>query len=286
MSRIKSLDELSRMFAKEYAVVSLKFVKSFMVHPKQADANAKEVLEKAGFIRGRQVSLEDKGNKCGFTHCVCYWRKDYFNGVAPTLEITKELANKKVSGKAKPAAAATLLGQPVREATPEPVADQPEEQTVAPEGPIFEAAPLITAFRHLRDEAVKTYLRTLPPSHQRAFCLLYESSFQDFNGVCTLKSEEDNTVHTFEACPLSEDARRYYNTLINMFYQDEEMWGAFVLWLELHGKPDLAQGWKSLLKPPYSESLKSSYFMLTDTIKLFEDELSLLLGFDHEAEGR
>lgn len=62
--------------------------------------------------------------------------------------------------------------------------------------------------------------------------------------------------------------------------------GAFVLWLELHGKPDLAQGWKSLLKPPYSESLKSSYFMLTDTIKLFEDELSLLLGFDHEAEGR
>ncbi len=276
MSRILSLDELSKMFAKEYAVVSLKFVKSFMVHPKQANDNAKEVLEKAGFVRGRQVSLEDKGNKCGFTHCVCYWRKDYFNGVAPTLEITKELANKKVSGKAKPAAAAT----------PEPVADQPEEQTVAPEEPIFEAAPLITAFSHLRNEAVKTYLRTLPPSHQRAFCLLYESSFQDFNGVCTLKSEEDNTVHTFEACPLSEDARRYYNALINMFYQDEEMWGAFVLWLELHGKPDLAQGWKSLLKPPYSESLKSSYFLLTDTIKLFEDELSLLLGFDHEAEGR
>ncbi|EIV7835542.1 hypothetical protein MA126_004777 [Escherichia coli] len=78
-------------------------------------------------------------------------------------------------------------------------------------------------------------------------------------------------------------ARRYYNALINMFYQDEEMWGAFVLWLELHGKPDLAQGWKALLKPPYSESLKSSYFMLTDTVKLFEDELSLLLGFDHEA---
>lgn len=280
MSRIKSLDELSSMFAKEYAVVSLKFVKSFMVHPKQADANAKEVLEKAGFIRGRQVSLEDKGNKCGFTHCVCYWRKDYFNGVAPTLEITKELANKKVSGKAKPAAAATLLGQPVRAVTPEPVADQPKEQTVAPEEPIFEAAPLITAFSHLRNEAVKTYLRTLPPSHQRAFCLLYESSFQDFNGVCTLKSEEDNTVHTFEACPLSEDARRYYNTLINMFYQDEEMWGAFVLWLELHGKPDLAQGWKSLLKPPYSESLRSAYFFLTDLDKMIQEKLASLTGLN------
>ncbi|EIF8135400.1 hypothetical protein LF001_005018 [Escherichia coli] len=270
MSRIKSLDELSRMFAKEYAVVSLKFVKSFMVHPKQADANAKEVLEKAGFIRGRQVSLEDKGNKCGFTHCVCYWRKDYFNGVAPTLEITKELANKKVSGKAKPAAAAT----------PEPVADQPEEQTVAPEEPIFEAAPLITAFSHLRDEAVKTYLRTLPPSHQRVFCFLFESSFQDFNGVCTLKSEEDNTVHTFEACPLSEDARRYYNALINMFYQDEEMWGPIVLWLELHGKPDLAQEWKSLLKPPYSQSLRSAYFFLTDLDKMIQEKLASLTGLN------
>ena len=263
MSRIKSLDELSRMFAKEYAVVSLKFVKSFMVHPKQADANAKEVLEKAGFIRGRQVSLEDKGNKCGFTHCVCYWRKDYFNGAAPTLEITKELANKKLSGKAKPAAAAT----------PEPVADQPGE-------PIFEAAPLITAFRYLRDEAVKTYLRTLPPSHQRAFCLLYESVFQDLNGVCTLKSEEDNTVHTFEACPMSEDVRRFYNPLINMFYQDEKMWGAFVLWLELHGKPDLAQGWKSLLKPPYSESLRSAYFFLTDLDKMIQEKLASLTGLN------
>lgn len=269
MSCILSLDELSKMFAKEYAVVSLKFVKSFMVHPKQANDNAKEVLAKAGFVRGRHVNLPEPSNPCGCTSTICYWRKDYFAGTAPTYEVTKELANKKVSGKAKPAAAAT----------PELVADQPEEQTVAPEEPIFEAAPLITAFSHLRNEAVKTYLRTLPPSHQRAFCLLYESSFQDFNGVCTLKSEEDNTVHTFEACPLSEDARRYYNALINMFYQDEDIWGAFVLWLELHGKPDLAQGWKSLLKPPYSESLKSSYFMLTDTIELFEDELRLLLGF-------
>ncbi|HGT8894715.1 hypothetical protein [Escherichia coli] len=268
MTKVQSLDELSRMFAKEYAVVSLKFVREHLAHPKHphAIANAKTLLKKAGFIRGRQVSLEDKGNKCGFTHCVCYWRKDYFNGVAPTLEITKELANKKVSGKAKPAAAAM----------PEPVADQPEEQTVAPEELIFEAAPLITAFSHLRNEAVKTYLRTLPPSHQRAFCLLYESVFQDLNGICTLKSEEDNTVHTFEACPMSEDARRFYNPLINMFYQDEEMWGAFVLWLELHGKPDLAQGWKSLLKPPYSESLRSAYFFLTDLDKMIQEKLASL----------
>ncbi|EGV2878770.1 hypothetical protein JF516_005205 [Escherichia coli] len=262
MSRIKSLAELSRMFAKEYAVVSLKFVKSFMAHPKQANDNAKVVLEQAGFIRGRQVSLEDKGNKCGFTHCVCYWRKDYFNGVAPTLEITKELANKKVSGKAKPAAAAM----------PEPVADPKEEPSTSGLG----AEQTLEVMQDLFEKTIKNYLQTLPPSHQRVFCFLFESVFQDFNGVCTLKSKEDNTVHTFEACPLSEDARRFYNQLINMFYQNEEFWGPYILWLELHGKNDVGQGWKSLLKPPYSQSLRSSYFFLTDLQALYDEKAQAL----------
>lgn len=259
MSKIKSLDELAKML-EEYAVVSLKFVKSFMMHPKQADRNAKLVLKKAGFVRGRQISLKEPANASGVTNCICYWRKDYFDGKAPAYKVMQELANKKLTHKAEPV-----------------VADQPK-QTVAPKEPVFDVVPLATAFRHLRGEAVKTYLRTLPPDHQRVFCFLFESVFQDLSGVCTLKSEEDNTVHVFEACPLSEEARRYYNPLINMFYQDEEMWGPFVLWLELNGKPDVKQEWKSLLQPPYSKTLLSSYFFLTDLDKLFGDELTLLAG--------
>ncbi|HGT8958502.1 hypothetical protein [Escherichia coli] len=294
---VMTLSQLAKKFAKEYAVVSLKFVKSQLEHPDHphANKNAEALLKEAGFVKGGQVRLVDETNACGYTTATCYWCEDYFNNKAPTYQVMKKLANQKL--------------------VPEPVADQPEEhdcggdtqlancreldsdalsesqtceasdeRTVALEEPAFEAAALIPAFVYLRREVVKTYLKALPPSHQRAFCLLYEAVFQDLDGICTLYSqrEEDGsyTKHQFEACPLSEDARRFYNPLINMFYHNGESWHGIVVDLELHGKPDLTQGWKSLLKPPYSETLLSTYYFLTNLNALLEDTLKKLTGLN------
>ncbi|HDH8921901.1 TPA: hypothetical protein PJN01_004853 [Escherichia coli] len=284
---VMSLSQLAKMFAKEYAVVSLKFVKSHLEHPDHphANKNAETLLKKAGFVKGGQVRLVDKTNACGYTTATCYWRKDYFNNKAPTYQLAKKLANQKLASEKEPVA--LVLADPSEDHACGGISDAlseaktceaSDEQTVALEEPAFEVTEFVPVYLHLRHEVVKTYLKALPPSHQRAFCLLFESVFQDLNGVCTLKSEEDNTVHTFEACSLSEDARRYYNALINMFYQDEGMWGPIVLWLELHGKPDLTQGWKSLLKPPYSETLLSTYYFLTNLDALLKDTLEKLTG--------
>ncbi|EGY9144712.1 hypothetical protein JI675_004988 [Escherichia coli] len=285
---VMSLGQLAKKFAKEYAVVSLKFVKSQLEHPDHphANANAEDLLKKAGFAKGRQVRLADKANACGYTTATCYWRKNYFDNKMPDYQIMKEMANQKLGSEFGPVA--LTFADPEEIQAAQAAYDKarlgiPKDCTIelpqAPEAPIFEAAPLIVAFRHLRDEAIKTYLRTLPPSHQRVFCSLYESVFQDLNGYCAL-TDEEGTVHTLAAVPMSEDARRYYSPLINMFYQDEEMWGPIILWLELHGKPDPAQGWKSLLQPPYSESLRSAYFFLTDLDKLIQEDLASLTGLN------
>lgn len=264
MSKIKTLKELAKVFAKNYDVVSLKFVKSVLEHQKQADKNAKILLREAGFVKGQKVNLKDDSNRCGYTHATCYWNRAVFNGKAPDYKTLQERANK---------------------ITPEQIVE-PEQITmpaeaVAPEetaAPAEAAVPRLPDLVHLRHEARKAYLRSLPPSHQRAFCLLYESVFQDLNGICTMYSKEDEgyTRHEFEAVPLSEDARRYYTPLINMFYQNKDVWHFHVVELELHGKPDIEQGWKSLLQPPYSKTLLSAYFYLTDLDNLFEEELALL----------
>lgn len=285
---VMSLGQLAKKFAKEYAVVSLKFVKSQLEHPDHphANANAEDLLKKAGFAKGRQVRLADKTNACGYTTATCYWRKNYFDNKMPDYQIMKEMANQKLGSEF--GSVALTFADPEELRLAQEAFDRARlgipkgvkfELPQAPEAPIFEAAPLIVAFRHLRDEVIKTYLRTLPPSYQRAFCSLFETVHCDVSGVCTL-TDEDGTVHTFQALPLPEETRRYYNALMNMFYQDEEMWGAFVLWLELHGKPDLAQEWKSLLQPPYSESLRSAYSFLTDLDKLIQEDLASLTGLN------
>lgn len=263
MSRIKSLDELSKMFAENYAVVSLKFVKSFMAHPKQANDNAKKVLEKAGFVRGRHINLPEPKNPCGNTGCVCYWRKDYFNGVQPPYEVMKKLANKKVSGKAKPAAATT----------PEPVADQPKEE---PSTSGLGAEQTLEVMQDLFKKTIKNYLRTLPADHQQAFGHLFKAVHQNVKGWCVL-TDEDGTTHNLDAGHLPEDARRFYNPLINMFYQGKEFWGPYILWLEQDGKkPERYNSWQKLFEPPYSKSLLSSYFFLTDLLALYDEKAQAL----------
>lgn len=288
-----TLNQLAKMFAKEYAVVSLKFVKSQLRHPKHphANDNAKTLLESAGFVRGQQVSLEDPANPSGYTSTICYWRRDYFDGVAPDYKTMQRLANKKSPGKVETVAAPVADQEKLRLAQEafdrarlgipkgwkkaleeESCSDQPDDDDFADDFNIVEMT-LIT--RHLLDETIKNYLRTLPVDHQRAFCSLFEAVNCDVSGVCTL-TDEDGTVHTFQALPLPEETRRYYNTLMNMFYQDDERWGPFILWLEEQSKP-VDDSWKKLLQKPYSESLQRSYFFLTDLQALFVEKSAALI---------
>ncbi|EPP4590489.1 hypothetical protein ACUSMN_004848 [Escherichia coli] len=287
---VPSLNKLAEMFRKEYAVVSLKFVKSQLQHPDHphANANAKALLEKAGFIRGRHINLPEPKNPCGTTSCICYWNKAYFDGEEPAYEIMNEMANKKL--KDLPAAlepdpvATTAVAVKATEST-EPA--DPERFAVDEDGyldPAFAESlswkipanpvEICEAFHPMLEENIKTYLRTLAPSHQRAFCYLYESSFQDLQGNCTL-TDFDGTKHVFQTVPLSEDARRHYAALINMFYQEEKFWGRLIIWLEHHCK-FCGESWEPLLQYPYSEALLSSYFYLTDLRQLYKDKHYLL----------
>ncbi|HBE2986453.1 TPA: hypothetical protein KL481_004517 [Escherichia coli] len=262
MSRILSLDELSKMFAENYAVVSLKFVRSHLLHSKQSEKNAKALLEKAGFTRGPQVDLPDSGNASKHTNGICYWNFNYFYGVKPDKHTMQKLANKKVSGKAKPAAAAT----------PEPVADQQEEKSLTLG---FNAEKIQELMQDLFEKTIKNYLRSLPADHQQALGHIFKSIHTDVGGCCVL-IDEDGTRHELSAYPLPEDARRFYTPLINMFYNynGKEFWGPYILWLEQHGKePTRWDAWKGMFKPPYSEALLSSYFFLNALGDLYSEEL-------------
>lgn len=258
---IPSLNKLAEMFAKNYAVVSLKFVKSQLQHPDHphANANAKALLEKAGFVRGRQISLKEPANPSGVTNCVCYWRKDYFAGHAPAYEVMQELANKEVN-------ATTSKEEPAT------VADQPKEEPLTSG---FGAEQTREVIQDLFEKTIKNYLRSLPADHQKAFCYLFEAVNQDLQGFCTL-TDADGTIHNFAAGALPEDVRRFYNPLVNMFYQDKDFWGPYIIWLEQHGKSDSYDLWKKLLKRPYSQSLLSGYFFLTDLQALYVEKAEAL----------
>lgn len=261
MTRILSLDELSKMFAENYAVVSLKFVRSHLLHAKQSEKNAKSLLRDAGFVRGPTVSLKDPANASGYTWALCYWRKDYFGGRAPDKHTLQKLADKRLE--ALPSEIETEQG-PVSE-----VVVQPHFWEI-PANPVE----VCLFFDRMLEENIKTYLRALPPSYQRAFCYLYESAFQDLQGNCTL-TDSDGTTHVFGTVPLSEDARRYYAALINMFYQEEAFWGRMIIWLE-HNSKFSGESWKPLLQHPYSEALQHSYFYLTDLRQLHKDNFYTL----------
>lgn len=269
MKHIKPLDQLARMFSKNYAVVSLKFVREHLAHPEypHAIATAKTLLKKAGFVRGRQIQLPEPNNPCGFTSALCYWRKDYFDGHTPNNEVMREMVDMKLASENGP------IIIPFADADEALCGDQPDNDDFVPHD--FNIAEMTLITRHLLDETIKNYLRTLPVSHQRAFCTLFETVHCDLSGVCTL-TDEDGTVHTFQAMPLPEEARRYYNVLMNMFYQDEERWGPFVLWLEEQSKP-VDDSWKKLLQEPYSESLQRSYFFLADLQRLFAEKSTALI---------
>lgn len=270
MKRIKPLDQLARMFSKNYAVVSLKFVRTHLAHPEHphAIANAKTLLKKAGFVRGRQIQLPEPNNPCGFTSALCYWRKDYFDSRTPNNEVMREMVDMKLASENGPIVIPFADDQPVNEES----LSVPDDDFVPHD---FNGVEMTLITRHLLDETIKNYLRTLPVSHQRAFCSLFEAVHCDLSGVCTL-TDEDGTVHTFQALPLPEEARRYYNALMNMFYQDEERWGPFILWLEEQSKP-VDDSWKKLLQEPYSASLLSSYFFLTDLQTLFAEKSAALI---------
>ncbi|MBI1033402.1 hypothetical protein HCI50_00025 [Escherichia coli] len=323
MTKVPSLDQLAKMFAKEYAVVSLKFVREHLAHPKHhhAIANAKTLLKKAGFVRGKHVNLPEPNNPCGCTSTICYWNKAYFKGLAPDYYAMKEMANQKLASEpsheavtcadpeklrlAQEACDRARLGIPkgvtfelpqaseehaldddfpvdpelCSELEEESCGDQPDDDLWRSE--VDDAlsdcfATVTVIMRHMLDETIKNYLRTLPVDHQRAFCSLFKSAHQDLRGVCTL-TDEDGTVHTFQALPLPEETRRFYIALVNMFYQDDERWGPFILWLEEQSKP-VDDSWKKLLQKPYSESLQRSYFFLTDLQALYEEKGEALLN--------
>lgn len=277
MTKVQSLDQLAKMFAKEYVVVSLKFVRSHLLHSKQSEKNAKSLLRKAGFVRGATVSLKDPANASGYTWALCYWRKDYFGGKAPDKHTLQKLADKQLV--ALPSEIGTEQ-DPVSEAAEHSRpslcdAMHPEEAAKTslweiPANPVD----VCLFFDRMLEENIKTYLRTLPPGYQRAFCYLYESAFQDLQGNCTL-TDFDGTTHVFGTVPLSEDARRYYAALINMFYQEEAFWGRMIIWLE-HNSKFSGESWKPLLQHPYSEALQHSYFYLTDLRQLHKDNFSML----------
>lgn len=300
MTKVQSLDQLAKMFSKNYAVVSLKFVREHLAHPKHphAIANAKTLLKKAGFVRGRHVNLPEPSNPCGCTSTICYWRKDYFAGTAPTYEVMKEMANMRLVNENGPIFIQLPDAQLIKEERltsdddnfpvdpelcseleEELCGDQPDDEDFADN---FNVVQLTVIMRDLLDETIKNYLRTLPVDHQQAFCSLFKSAHQDLRGLCTL-TDEDGTVHTFQALPLPEETRRFYIALVNMFYQDEERWGPFVLWLEEQSKP-VDDSWKKLLQKPYSESLQRSYFFLTDLQQKFQEKL--VAALTAEAEGR
>lgn len=303
MTKVQSLDQLAKMFAKDYAVVSLKFVREHLAHPKHphAIANAKTLLKKAGFARGKHVNLPEPNNPCGCTSTVCYWNKAYFKGLAPDYYVMKQLANESLTSLKEQKAYCQVMGgvyidvdddfpvdpelclelegaleeEPVED---EPCGDQPDDDLWRSE--VDDAlsdcfATVTMVMRNLLDETIKNYLRTLPVDHQRAFCSLFEIVHCDVSGVCAL-TDEDGTVHTFQAMPLPEEAHRYYSLLMDMFYQDEERWGPFILWLEEQSKP-VDDSWKKLLQKPYSQALASSYFFLTDLQALYKEKGEALL---------
>lgn len=299
MTKVQSLDKLAKMFSKNYAVVSLKFVREHLAHPKHphAIANAKTLLKKAGFVRGRHVNLPEPGNPCGCTSSICYWRRDYFAGTAPTYEVMKEMANMRLVNENGPIFIQLPDDQLIKEGRltsdddnfpvdpelcseleEELCGDQPDDDLWRSE--VDDAltdcfATVTVIMRDLLDETIKNYLRTLPVEHQQAFCSLFKSAHQDLRGLCTL-TDEDGTVHTFQALPLPEETRRFYIALVNMFYQEEERWGPFILWLEEQSKP-LDDSWKKLLQKPYSQALASSYFFLTDLQALYKEKGEALL---------
>ena len=260
MNRIPTLDELSRMFAENYAVVSLKFVRSHLLHSKQSGKNAKSLLRNAGFVRGATVSLRDPTNASGYTWAICFWSKDYFGGKAPDKHILQKLADKRLEA---------LPFEIETEQVPVLEAVKPCLWEI-PANPVD----VCLSFDRMLEENIRTYLRTLPPGYQRAFCYLYESAFQDLQGNCTL-TDYDGTTHVFGTVPLSEDARRYYAALINMFYQDKDFWGRMIIWLE-HNSKFSGESWKPLLQHPYSEALQYSYFYLTDLQQLHKDNFYTL----------